>query len=207
MALQARGLEALHASAVVVPSGLAAFCATSETGKSTVAFGLRRRGFPQWSDDAVVFRTDDAAATAIPLPFEVRLRPGAHEIFGGQLPSSTRFAGNGPGEQIHVAPAPLSAIYLLSRVDAASLGAPARIRPLPPAAAFPAVLMHAHVFDPFDQARREQMLRTYLDLIERVPVFDVMFAPVRENFNGLLDAIAEALGFPLPVTDIPLCAP
>ena len=46
MALQAFGWEALHASAIVTDRGIVGFCAISETGKSTVAFGLRRRGFP-----------------------------------------------------------------------------------------------------------------------------------------------------------------
>jgi hypothetical protein len=205
MALQASGLEALHASAIAAPSGVVAFCATSETGKSTVAYGLHCRGFPQWSDDGVVFRADVSGPTALPLPFEVRLRPGSRKMFGAMAPSPTRFAGNGPGDQVHVAPAPLSAVYLLARVDAASLASPARIRQVPPAEAFRAVLAHAHVFDPFDNARREQMLHAYLDLVAHVPVVEVSFAPVSENFVGLLDAIGEALGRESPIADHSRC--
>jgi len=44
MALQARGLEVLHASAVRTPRGVLALCAVAETGKSTLACGLSQRG-------------------------------------------------------------------------------------------------------------------------------------------------------------------
>jgi hypothetical protein len=206
MALQANGLEALHASAVVVSSGVVAFCAVSETGKSTLAFGLRRKGFPQWADDGVVFHGGGAAMTTLPLPFEVRLRPESRDMFGDNAPCSTRFQHNGPGEQIHVAPAGLSAICLLRRVNAGSFISPARIRRVAPAEAFPAVLTHAHVFDPFDLSRREQMIGTYLDLVARVPVFDVAFAPVRDGLDGLLDVIAEALRFEVPAPAASVCA-
>src|SRR5215216_4252290 len=39
-ALQARGLEVLHASAVRMPQGVVALCALKETGKSTIAYAL-----------------------------------------------------------------------------------------------------------------------------------------------------------------------
>lgn len=206
MALQANGLEALHASSVLVSSGVVAFCAASETGKSTLAFGLRRKGFPQWSDDGVVFHRDDAAMTTLPLPFEVRLRSESRDMFGESAPCFTRYEHNGPGEQIHVAPAALSAICLLRRVDAGSLSAPARIRRVAPAEAFPGVLAHAHVFDPFDMPRREQMIRTYLDLVARVAVYDVAFAPVRESLDSLLNAIADSLRSDMPASTAPVCA-
>ena len=54
MALQARGLEALHASGVCIPRGVAALCALADTGKSTLAYGLAMRGRALWADDAVV---------------------------------------------------------------------------------------------------------------------------------------------------------
>src|SRR5688572_809779 len=46
MVLQAVGLEALHASAVLFPQGVIGFFASSETGKSTFAYGLKHRGYP-----------------------------------------------------------------------------------------------------------------------------------------------------------------
>jgi hypothetical protein len=52
LALQAQGEEVLHASAVRMLQGVVALCAVSETGKSTLAYALSRRGFPLWADDA-----------------------------------------------------------------------------------------------------------------------------------------------------------
>src|SRR5204863_9039961 len=77
LAAQARGLEILHASAVVVgsTSSVAAFCGSSGVGKSTVAFGLATRGHGHWADDAVAFRVGPAGEiTAAPLPYEPKLR-------------------------------------------------------------------------------------------------------------------------------------
>ena len=203
MALQALGWEALHASAIVCQSGVVAFCAASETGKSTIAFALRRRGYPQWADDGVVFRTEGGSVT-IPLPFEVRLRPPSREIIA-DAPLATRFHGNRSGDQVHLEPAPLSAICLLHRIEAAP-GTAAVVEAVPRADAFPAVLEHGHVFDPFDVGRRARMIETYLDIVERVPVYRARFAPDPERLDLLLHDIVEGLGLPEPVPQTSLCA-
>jgi hypothetical protein len=205
MALQARGLEALHASAITGPTGVVAFCAASETGKSTIAFGLRRRGFPQWADDGVVFRAGPEGATAFPLPFEARLRAGSRKIFGSAAPLASRFQHNGPGEQVHTAPAPLAALYLLERATADAIDGPARIETVSPQDAFSALLVHAHVFNPLDQTRLAQMLRTYLELVARVPVFTIQFSPAHEHFNDLLDWMIDSTGLELPSRSASLC--
>ena len=204
MALQALGWEALHASAIVCRSGVVAFCAASETGKSTIAFALRRRGYPQWSDDGVVFRTERGVAVTIPLPFEVRLRRPSREIFA-DAPLATRFQGNRCGDQVHVKPAPLSAICVLHRIEAAP-GTAAVVEGVPRADAFPMVLEHGHVFDPFDIGRRARMIDTYLDVAEQVPVYRAHFAPDPNGLDLLLDDIVEGLGLPAPVPQTSLVA-
>src|SRR5215510_11180598 len=45
MALQVAGREVLHASAVRSPAGIIALCGSSQTGKSTIAYGLSQRGY------------------------------------------------------------------------------------------------------------------------------------------------------------------
>src|SRR5882724_4019796 len=81
MALQVCGREVLHASAVRSLAGIAALCADSETGKSTIAFGLSSRGYPLWADDLVAFEITDHLGLAISLPFNIRLRPSAAALF------------------------------------------------------------------------------------------------------------------------------
>jgi hypothetical protein len=83
MALQFFGLEVLHASAVRTANGVVAFCATSETGKSTTVAGLSRRGHALWADDAIPFEIDDSpiGVRAMSVPFRLRLDAAPAEFF------------------------------------------------------------------------------------------------------------------------------
>src|SRR5690348_15445299 len=69
MALQVKGLQVLHASGVSGNKGVVALCAVSETGKTTLAYGLSQRGFRLWADDAVALRVTGSGVEAVPLPF------------------------------------------------------------------------------------------------------------------------------------------
>lgn len=199
MALQVLGWEALHASSIVTARGVAGFCAPSETGKSTIAFGLRRRGFPQWSDDGLVFRCD-GRPVATPLPFEARLRPASLEIFGDTNAWRRGIEGNSPGEQRYTEPMSVGLICLLKRRAGEPDEAPL-IRRVEPAVAFPELLIHAHEFDPYDPERRTRMMQTYLDLAAHVPVIEVSFVPNPERLGALLDAIVAGLSLRLPDND------
>jgi len=196
LALQVGGWEALHASAIVTAAGLVAFCARSQTGKSTLAFGLRRRGFPQWCDDGLVFRSG-MPPLASPLPFEARLRPESRTLFGHDVPSGAAYVGNSVGEQRFTASLPIRCICLLSRREDGA-DAPTEVRSVAPADAFTAVLPHALEFDPTDEERRARMMRSYLDLAAAVPVLEIRFVPDRARFDRLLDTVTAALGLTLP---------
>jgi len=200
MALQVLGWEALHASAIVTASGIVAFCAVSETGKSTVAFALRRRGFPQWSDDGLVFRTD-GGVIAVPLPFEARLRPESRAMFADHQHGSG-YEENSPGEQRFTEPLPVAAICLLKRVSGEPDAAP-QVRPVAAAEAFPELLVHAHEFDPYDPDRRARMMKAYLDLAAEVPVFEVAFVPNRARLDSVLDSIVNHLSLRVPEPGVP----
>lgn len=198
LALQALGWEALHASAIVCREGIVAFPAVSETGKSTVAFGLRRRGFPQWSDDGVVFKMEGDGAVALPLAFSVRLRPGSSKLFTKNSRPAVRLADREPGGQAHRVPQPVVKVCLLTRMeDGAAPGRP-QLTAIPKARAFRELLAHAHVLDPSDEARRALMMRAYLELAARVQVWQVTFAPKRDQFDLMLDTIVEGLALEPP---------
>jgi hypothetical protein len=177
MVLQALGAEVLHASAVDGRGGVVAFCGASGSGKSTLAYALHRRGHGLWADDAVALDVADDGAIARPLPFDVRLRPASAALFG-LGPAAARLAAS-PGDR---APAPLAAVCLLDRGAGR-----ARIERLPPAAAFPAVLTHAHCFSLRDAARKRLMLSRYLALVSRVPVFAL---GLEDDLGALGDAVA-----------------
>jgi hypothetical protein len=188
MVLQARDTEVLHASGVRVPQGVMAFCARSGTGKSTLAFGLSRRGYRMWADDAVAFAGSGPHVKALPLPFAVRLRPDAVAYLNAYPMSAD---GTMSDSVIDSAPAPLVAVGVLERVD--RLGRMAPVERLRPSAAFPAVLAHAYCFSLREPERRRRMVERYLDLTTRVPVFEIRVKSGLERLPETLDAIEQAL--------------
>ncbi len=182
--LQALGSEVLHASAVLTDRGVVAFGAVSGAGKSTVAFGLGRRGYAIWADDALAMETT-APPRCVPLPFGIRLRPAAMSFFNNgstAVPVAGRDGQRQPGQR----PA-LAAICILGR--ATGLGDRVAVERLRPSAAFAAVLPHAYCFSLRDPDRKQQMMQHYLDLISRVPLFQIRFEAHLDRLPALLDVI------------------
>ena len=185
--LQALGWETLHASAVVMPTGLVGFCGECESGKSTIAYSLSRRGYRQHADDSVVFRPEPRAIRALDLSFGVRLRPEAATFFG--FTSDGRPLQNigpiGQRDADRISTEPLSALFVLTRIPA---GEPIVDR-LSPSAAFQALLPHARCFDAEDAGVRRRLLEHYLDLAAAIPVYDLRFAPGLDQLLAVLSCI------------------
>jgi hypothetical protein len=180
LALQAQGREVLHASAVRADDGVLALCATSGTGKSTIARGLSGRGHPLWADDAVCFETSDSTVEALPLPFTLRLRPASAAFFADD---SALGEPRSPSERER-----LARVFVMERSGS---GAP-RIERLTAADAFREVLTHGYCFSMHDKARNEAMVRNYLDLVVHVPVYRVAFSEGLDRLGETLDAIEAA---------------
>lgn len=192
MALQVQGLEVLHASAVRGPHGVVALCATKETGKSTLAYAFGQRGYSIWADDAVPFRTTSEPVQALTLPFSLRLRPASAAFFGRDQVRTDSWAERHSQESLQVDPEPLAAVCVLIRADDLRSGEAVEIKCLEGAEAFTSVLAHAHAFSLQDYHRNQQMVRNYLDLVSRVPVFAVKFATGLHHLSAILDAIEQA---------------
>jgi hypothetical protein len=190
LALHALGVETLHASGVVVPDGVVAFCGYPRTGKSTLAYGLHRRGYPLWADDSVALHASPGIE-AVPLPFRIRLRPTAVAFFGGDgaTPSPDELPDPRPP---HANAGLLTAVFVLSRGTSAEPEAGPRVRRLPPDAAFHAVLAHAQCFSLRNRTRKQRMLEFYLALAARVPVFELRFEPDFDKLAAVLDAVEQA---------------
>src|SRR5258705_4599394 len=142
MALQVSGREVLRASAVRSPAGVTALCADSETGKSTIAFGLSSRGYPVWADDLVAFEVSDHGGVAISLPFTMRLRPPSAALFKqtDSVPVAEADEHISPGAEN----SPLAAICVLRR--GSTLTSPVSVQRLSSGEARAAVLSHAWSF-------------------------------------------------------------
>jgi hypothetical protein len=191
MALQARGQEVLHASGVRTPGGIIALSAVSETGKSTLAYGLSKRGYPLWADDAVALEISGGRVQAIPLPFSLRLRPESVAYYGYErgdlsLPIS-EITTDLVGESLL-----LAAIFVLERAPDADCPIVEidRLAPLP---AFSAVLKHAYCYSLQDIDRKRLMLNYYTDLVQCVPVLRIRFQPGLEQLPLILDRIEQAI--------------
>ena len=189
LALQALGQEVLHASAVLARDRVVALCAVSGTGKSTIACALARRGHPLWADDAVCFDASRVPIRAVSLPFSLRLRPA----------SAAYFATGENGSRIQLptesSPAELGAVVVLERSE---LGAEPALSRLTAAEAFTAALTHAYAFDTEEKARNGRMVTSYLELVDRVPVFRLAFSPGLEGLPQILDLLERTLGNTFP---------
>lgn len=190
-ALQLAGHEVLHASAVATPDGVVAFCAKSQTGKSTLAYGLAERGHRLWSDDAVVLSVTPKATLASSLPFQVRLRPASATHFGFAAAELERGRLRRPGSQVSTQ-LRLHRVCLLERAAPGSDSLLTTESP-PPAEALAGLLQHAIYFSAHDLPRRRLMLRNYMTMLSTVAVVTVRFRPGLGDLGRLLDALEERL--------------
>jgi hypothetical protein len=190
--LQTRGREVLHASAVLTPRGVVALCARSGTGKSTMAFALSQQGWPLWADDAVAFEVLRERVTAFQLPFSVRLLPEAAAYFergsaaedNARHPAATDHGGTSE---------PLVALLVLNRMPDVDNngGATVRIRRVPSNRAFLDLLAHAYDFGLQEVERKRGMMQQYLDLVNRIPVFEVSFRPGLKMLPTVVEGIRQ----------------
>jgi hypothetical protein len=189
LALQTHGFEALHASAVRTPQGVVAFCAVKESGKSTLAFALGRKGYPLWADDAVVLAFDERGVAAAAVPFEIRLRPASSAYFsrtGSAPPAAAARPERDLTEPLSLEQAPLAALFVLERADAA---AGVELRRLGSAEAFTAVLEHAYCFTLEEAETKRRMMRQYLSLVAKVPVFRLSYPTGLDHLPAIVAEI------------------
>jgi hypothetical protein len=181
--LQALGYEMLHASAVRTERGVVGFCGESGAGKSTIAVGLSRRGYPIWADDALLL---DASTRirALSLPFDVRLRRDSAELFQLGWRADT---SSGDWSGIERDPVDLFAVCVLSR--GAAPGGIDVTECRRGAAALTALLAHACAFNLADLDRKRRMAAQYLAVAAQVPVFKVGVGAGLDQLPGLLEQL------------------
>jgi hypothetical protein len=191
MALQAHGQEVLHASAVLTPQGVVALCGRSQTGKSTMAYGLHRRGHRVWADDALVFDASARSVEAIPYPHRLRIREEAAEYFDLRELRRQDTSSWTALEQAQDEPAPLVCLFLLER-DTQRSDSVETTR-LSSAQAFASVITHAYLFRLRDPERKRRMMGKYLALVTQVPVFRMQFRATLDQLSAMLDQVESAV--------------
>ena len=178
--LQALGPQALHAAAVIGPTGVVAFCGRKGSGKSTLAFAIHRAGWRQFADDALSVRLDRGCVMVLPLPFTPRLRPKSRAHFARTENPVLSFP------ELHVTDRPLKSVFLLQQN--AALTNP-RVSSVQRARAFAELLGYAHCFDAEDATHTRQLVEDYLELVSRVPVFKLDYPPDLERLPQLTSVI------------------
>jgi hypothetical protein len=192
--LQLQGYEVLHASAILLRQSLVAFCGISETGKSTLAYGLSRTlECRLWADDSLVFRACESGYGAIALPFSMRLREASARFFGedrpivhGSLDWETFDGVIGP-------PAPVSAVCALVRDAEIEADQVVAVRRLPRDRALVYALTNANCFSFEDSARKKETLEHYLGFTSQVPFYEIRFRPGFEHVGRVIDDVAKFL--------------
>ena len=194
MVLQARGHEVLHASAVLSAAGVVAFCATSQSGKSTLAFALGERGLAPWADDAVAFEADASEVAALQVPFDLRLRPASAAHFGQARTVPFGRGGREAGQPLDLDRRPFAALFVLHRELEPAPGREVSLRRLAAGTAVTAALEHAHCFTLDDAERKRRMMEHYLALAARLPVYELRFPTGLEHLAAMAEAVERALG-------------
>ena len=189
MTLQLLGRQVLHASAIEAPGGVIGFCADSQTGKSTIAFGLARRGYRVCADDALAFETSGSGVRVLELPFSVRLRPASAAYFDTPVPPAPVLDADG---RITVGEngMPLAALCILSRQDE---GRGVELRRLAADDVMRMLLPHAYCFTLLDDDLKRRTVAAYLELAGRVPVYEVRFTATLDDLPVLLGEIERVL--------------
>jgi hypothetical protein len=177
----AREHEALHGSAVEVGGRVAAFCARSGVGKSSLALGLAAHGGFHWADDTVLL-TRDATASTMCLPFPPRVDADA---VGALSLDGINVSRAAPGDTATVA-----ALFVLERDTSLEPSVPV-IEALAPAALFERLLAHSHPFDLGGPERRRRMLERLMAVAEEVPGARLRFAPSLTALPILVEAVAR----------------
>ena len=178
----------LHASAVLASSGacVCAFCGTSESGKSTIAYGLAARGYTHWADDSLAFRTcSSQPPIAVRLPFTIKLRPPTAAYFSAEAKPSV-VSGQQERERR------LGGIFLLDPVDGDTRGE-LFLDELSPSVALKALLPNSFRFRPQDRDRRDATMRSYLDVVASVPILSVRYTRGLEDLPALLTRLERAI--------------
>jgi hypothetical protein len=199
------GVETLHGSAVRLGSGAVGFLAAKGTGKSTLALQLTAAGVPLMTDDALPIMAGDVIE-ALPGVPSIRLRTA--EETDAPVASTGR-DGKFRIVDTHVArrdvaPAPLSALYLLRSVSAAAQSeAVVRARLQGPMAVMQ-LMPHFKVGFMLGASAGPGLLGLATRLVREVPVFELRVVRERDRLPEVVDQLLEWHGgVPAPLVSGP----
>src|SRR5690606_30966846 len=175
LALHQRGVFTLHASAVAIDGGVAAFIGWKGMGKSTTAAAFYGAGRWVVTDDLLVVRVEEAAVSVLPGFPSVKLWPEAAAAALGDDPEAlprlhpkAEKRARSVGDNFDLAPLPLRVIYVLDYVGE---GEAPGIEPVPGSAAFVELVRHSFALRLLGEAGITPVhFRQGAEVARRVPI-------------------------------------
>lgn len=177
-----RGLECVHASAVISAGQVIAFSGESGVGKSTLALALAARGFEHWADDTVLLADAPDLPLSVSMPFPARVDESGR---GAISLDPARYRKTVPEVT-----APLARIYLPTRDTSLPASALSIVR-VPPHVAFERVLPLVHPFELDGTTRDRRTVEHWLSFMRQVPVWELRFAPSLAALPDLAQQVAQ----------------
>jgi hypothetical protein len=184
--LQATGWQALHSSAVCLDEGLLVLCGRAHSGKSTFAYALGQRGYPQFTDDQLVWRPTAQGFETHRLPFKPRLRPPARAFFGDEDLNTFEMPPVPAGIGI-------ARVVVLTQTDEVREVA---LKQYAAPEGFSQLLGFAHFFNPTERTETMRLVRDYSEFVNRVPILALTFPAGFSHFERVLELLLTSTGVP-----------
>lgn len=172
-----RGLDPLHATAVVVDGRAVGFLGDTGYGKSSLGGAFIQIGYPALTDDLLVLREGNQGFFAYSGPPRIKLFPEvAENLLGEQVtripmnPLTRKLVIPLDRHQSHQAPVPLKTLYVLTRPSAGAQSERVRLRRLPQRSAFLALLKNAFNTDIIESERLRRQFFLCIRIASTVPM-------------------------------------
>jgi hypothetical protein len=202
-ALVKRGLEPLHATAVVVNGEAAVLLGHSGLGKSSLAACFLAAGHRLLTDDLLILRPSRAGVVAYPGPPRIKLFPQLARRF---LPEAARGIAMNSGTRKLILPldqtrgarnpVPLKAIYALLPARSTMRRATIRVAVLPPRESFMALLESTFNYRIVNPARLQRQFEAATRVIRVMRVKSVSYPRILACLPAVRDVLLADLNSP-----------
>jgi hypothetical protein len=198
LSLTLRGLETLHASAVLVDGAAVAFLAPSGTGKSTLAAHFSAKGHDVLCDDCLAIELDGDRVLAVPAYPGLRLWPDSWPTVGpGTVQPTAPVAHNSSKRRVTPLAArspaarfPLRALFVLERAQTP----PPSVERLSGAHAVMALVRSSFRLDHSDPAVLRRQLEHWGQLLPLVPAYRLVVPEGLHSLEAVRHLVLETLG-------------
>ena len=202
--LERQGIPALHASAISIDGGAAAFLSRNKGGKSALAAALMQAGYPLLTDDILPLVRQEETFLGRPGYPNMRMWPEQVQYFLGHYEDleiihpalSKRRVPVGPdgfGTFCNL-PQPLDCLYLPKRLSTGNWGTQIDITPVSPAAAVIELIRHSFAA-PIVEALgwQRQRLDFFAQLVQKVPLRQITYPSGFDHLPRVQKVILEDL--------------